>query len=61
MSLPDQTVDRLDAAAEQFLRSRSNLVRAVLETWLANPQTEPLARETLAAHVSSPESIGERP
>jgi predicted transcriptional regulator len=48
LSLPDETVRRLDVAAEQFLRSRSNLVRAVLERWLENPSSGPLATATLA-------------
>jgi metal-responsive CopG/Arc/MetJ family transcriptional regulator len=56
LSLPDQTVDRLDRAAEQFLRSRSNLVRAVLEGWLANPETAPLARETLKGLGAEPKT-----
>jgi hypothetical protein len=46
-SLPDETVRRLDDAAAAAQRSRSNLVRVVLEGWLANPSSAPLARETL--------------
>jgi metal-responsive CopG/Arc/MetJ family transcriptional regulator len=34
ISLPDQTVDRLDSTADQVRRSRSNMIRSVLEEWL---------------------------
>ncbi|HUN27394.1 MAG TPA: hypothetical protein VMU67_13895 [Steroidobacteraceae bacterium] len=46
--MPEETVDRLDDAAERYLRSRSNLVRAVLERWLEAGDTSGLARDTRA-------------
>jgi len=56
VSLPPDLVNRMDDAAARLFRNRSGLVRAVFESWLHNPATAPLARQTLAA----PDGIDKR-
>ena len=59
LSLPAEIVSRLDSAAVRFLRSRSNLARMILEEWLANPRTAPLARHVLSQIESAAHAQGE--
>ena len=45
VSIPNDTVRALDDKAKRVLRSRSNLVRAVLEQWLSNAEAPPIANK----------------
>jgi predicted transcriptional regulator len=67
IQLPDDTVDRLKAAAGQDRRSTSNLARSVLEDWLerivagakaAENQLERAGGAAAAAHLAEHRHLG---